>query len=1370
MSETGPEQETQARAEPPQLRRRRLAVRIAAWSAGVVVGLAALLAAALIMLNTGPGHRFVGARIAGLDVSGLHIHVGRIEGSIYGRMTLRDVTVSDAKGVFATSPAVVVDWAPRALANRHVLVNELSAALIDLQRQPLLKVSTAKSNLPSLSYTVKRLAVSTLVLEPPLTGTRRAVSVLASADIAGGRTQVAADARTRALPGSPAGGDLATVRLDAEPKQNRLALSAHVFGPKGGVIDGLLKLGQPVALDVTGRGDWRDWRGRATGAVGAASVLDAALGAHSGRFTAAGRAQPGVILKSLARLTSPAVQFDLAASVQGPRVAVQGHAASGQFRVAVAGAVDRERRLLDHVRADATLTDPSALNPQLSGRDVRLALRLDGPFARPLVDYDFNAQSLGYGKISALDVAAHGRSTLAADGTVQIPVGLTAARLTGLSAKAPPLTAISLAGPVTIRRNGQVAADLTLRSAQAVAALTVRGSQRTATYSGTLQAKLDAQTVQQLGLGPALGGAAHLETHFQSSRRTPLQVSDLRLVSPQLTVEKAQAAYQADGRLALTASVLSAKYGAAQVSVGGTLSAIRAHLSAPNPKLPIPVTNLQADLSAAGGGAYRLTATGASPSGPLTLDSVVRTQAPLTLTINRAQAAGLTLAGTVTRSAAGPFTGALTLAGDGLSGALRLSGQGALQAAALDMRAVNASLPLAKTLLIGSGQLTARAVLYPNSPAFTGRADLSGVQQGGLTLTSLRAAAAYRGGAGQATFALAGSTGTSFKLTGRANLTPQLVRLDAQGAVAGVPLRLASPAQVTHQGGVWRLAPATIVTSDGRLVLAGAYGDGVSLTAQLQKIDLAVVRAVNPDLGIDGRVSGDAALNLPKAGAPQGRLALQVAGLTHTGATSISRPVDVNVLGDLTGAAGHVSADVRQRGAVIGRVQARLTMPAAGGFAQRLKAAQVTGGVRYNGPADALVSLTGMAGQQLTGPVAIGADISGPLQHPQLQGVIYARDLDYQNAKYGTHITHLAAEGRFVGTRLQLVSLSGATSGGGRVTANGYADLSSANGWPIDLKLKLDKAQLAQSDTLGAKLSGGLEITNSRPKGGLVSGDLTLDTARYQVSQRGTTEAAELKGVHWKGQPLAPIKTAAAAGPPSYWRLNIKIHAPNQILVNGMGLDSEWRADLAVLGDTNHPRIVGDVRSVRGTFSFGGRKLTLGDSDIHFDGSNPPNPVLDITASATVNTVTAGVDVTGTANHPRIAFSSTPALPEDEVLSQLLFGGSSAQLSPIQALQLAASLNSLRGGGGGIGVLGKLSHAGGLENLRFEGANAQTGQGASVGAGKYLTSNVYVDVLTDARGYTATQIEVALTPALSLLSQISTFGATSGSIRYTHRY
>jgi translocation and assembly module TamB len=1353
---------------PPPGRGGRVALRVALWAAGVLAGLAILIVAAGLVLDTGPGHRLLVGRLAGMDFQGLRLEAGRVEGSLYGRMLLRDVTVRDQQGEVATSPAVVLDWDPRALFGRHVVVNELSSDLVRLERRPILKPTTGKSHMPSLTYTLRRLAVSRLILEPALAGERRVVSILASADLPHGRALVNAEARAEALPGG-AGGDVATLKLDAEPKANRLQLAAHVFGPKSGVIDRLLKLDAPSALEVSGRGDWRDWRGRADAAVGGEAVLAANLSASNGRFRATGDARPGRLFKPIARLTAPVVRYDLAAAVRGPLIALQGRAASDVFTAEVSGGVDRDQRLLHQVRVAGALADPSALAAELSGRDLRLGLLLDGPFARPLIDYDFSARSLGYGKMSAENVAAHGRSTRTADGTVQIPVSLTAGRLTGFSPSAAPLTRISLNGPVVIRRDGRVSAGLRLRSGQLDAGLTLAGSQRSRTYAGALNARADAAAVRQFGLGSVLGGATSVSAEFATSPDVTLRVSKVRLTAPLLRVTSLEAAYRADGRIALAGSAVSPTYGPVQLNADGTLKAIRAHLSAPSPKLSVPVTRVQADLTPISDG-YRITASGASPYGPLTIDSAIRIRAPLTIAVNRAQFGGVTLTGTVARTAQGPFAGALAVSGDGLNGALRLQGDGAVQAAQLDLRAANAALPLAPPVAVRSGQIAARAVLYPDAPALQARANLAGVQRGGVSLTTLRAQLDYRKGAGRASLAMAGDTGARFQLAADAGLSPTAIRVNGGGSVEGVAFRLAQPAQVTRQGAVWRLAPATVLTSDGRMVLAGTYGQGASLSAQLESVDLKLLRAVRPGLGISGQASGQASLDLPQGRAPSGRLALQLTKLSHTGATAVSEPVDINFLAGLAGSTGDARAVFRQRGAVVGRLQAQAVMPATGDFSQRLRAARINGGLRYNGPVDALTALVPVTGQQLSGPIAIGADIGGPLERPQVRGVVYGRNLEYQNAKYGTHITDITLDGRFVGTRFELVKMTGVTRGGGSVSGSGYADLSAASGWPIDLKLKLDRAQLAQSDQLGARLSGALTLSNSRPKGALISGDLRLEQASYQVARTGGVEVADLKGVHWKGQRLQPIQTASS-GPPSQWRLNIRIRAPNQILVRGMGLESEWAADLRVLGDINNPKVVGDVRTVRGSYSFGGRKLALADdSVIHFNGSSPPNPSLDITASADVNNVTATVAVGGYATSPQITFSSTPVMPQDEVLSVLLFGGTSAQISSLQALQLASSMNSLRGGGGGLGALGKLSRASGLENLRFQGANKETGQGVSVGAGKYITNKIYVDVLTDARGYTATQVEVALSRALSLLSQVGTFGSSSVSIRYTHRY
>src|SRR3546814_2697619 len=94
-------------------------------------------------------------------------------------------------------------------------------------------------------------------------------------------------------------------------------------------------------------------------------------------------------------------------------------------------------------------------------------------------------------------------------------------------------------------------------------------------------------------------------------------------------------------------------------------------------------------------------------------------------------------------------------------------------------------------------------------------------------------------------------------------------------------------------------------------------------------------------------------------------------------------------------------------------------------------------------------------------------------------------------------------------------------------------------------------------------------------------------------------------------------------------------------------------------------------------------------------------PVISIQASTSVENVNAILNISGRAQNPQIAFTSTPSLPQDEVMSRILFGESVTNLSATQAIQLAASLNSLRGGGGGLNPLGKLQSAAGIDRLQI---------------------------------------------------------------------
>ena len=162
-------------APPPSApHKRSLGFRILTGIGLTLLGLVALVLVVLFGINTDPGRRLVADQIGGYTTaSGLNIKVGRIDGSIYGAMTLSDVRVSDPRGVFLTTPKLNVDWRPFAFAKNHVDVRSLTTPLVTLQRRPVLNQTPSDPNaplLPDLDIDVNRLVIDRFVLAKPVTG------------------------------------------------------------------------------------------------------------------------------------------------------------------------------------------------------------------------------------------------------------------------------------------------------------------------------------------------------------------------------------------------------------------------------------------------------------------------------------------------------------------------------------------------------------------------------------------------------------------------------------------------------------------------------------------------------------------------------------------------------------------------------------------------------------------------------------------------------------------------------------------------------------------------------------------------------------------------------------------------------------------------------------------------------------------------------------------------------------------------------------------------------------------------------------------------------------------------------------------------
>jgi len=177
------------------------------------------------------------------------------------------------------------------------------------------------------------------------------------------------------------------------------------------------------------------------------------------------------------------------------------------------------------------------------------------------------------------------------------------------------------------------------------------------------------------------------------------------------------------------------------------------------------------------------------------------------------------------------------------------------------------------------------------------------------------------------------------------------------------------------------------------------------------------------------------------------------------------------------------------------------------------------------------------------------------------------------------------------------------------------------------------------------------------------------------------------------------------------------------------------------------------------------------------------NPEIDLLATAKTADITANIIIQGSPSSPSLKLTSTPDLPQDEVLSRVLFGTSVGQISAVQGLQLAAAAASLASGGG-PGVLDRLRNATGLDRLTLNSDNTATSSGstngnnqksgalggASVTGGKYIAPGVFLGVDQGAGvDTTKARVEVEVLPRVTVDATVGA-GSDSTSLGVNYKF
>jgi translocation and assembly module TamB len=1306
---------------------RRL-LKISAWVLATVVLLAVVLGGGVMVGgNTDPGRGLI-ERLTYRLTSG-YVKLSGLGGSFPTQLTLDELQLIDRDGVWLTADRISLRWSPLELLERHIQVDTLQVARLHMERAP---VSDGHGGSVSIPYIdVGRFSADSVELGAPLVGSAVTLSLRGNV-----RLRSLEDANADVVARRLNGDGEYTLHLRFDPTRMDASLAVHE--PASGPLENLLSL--PGLGDLSATATLQGPRN--------AERVDVLLGA--GALHA--RAQGSIDLWHRAA----DLEYSLNASAMAPRpdLSWAGATLQGNWHGSLSAPTADGRLDIDGLRI-AGSTQISRLTANLAASAGRLAvhavvngLEIPGPqprfFAKDPLKIDASVR-LDEASLPLELTAMH--PLLSVHGSADWEAGTSGRRSAAVEINLPDLTPYAAVAAQDVRGNAKINGSAVFRP-----------DQTTLTLDGNVG--LTGGTADWIGfMGPRV--ALQLSGNLSDES---IKIGSMRIAGRALT-------FAGSGSATRAAPAPAGGKTDTRNAVARFIKDLQLRWQLQLPDLAALSSDVAGDLKMSG----RLAGSPTSMVGDADLTSRLSVRGSASGTMEASlHARGLPAAPSGTIQAHGMLDGAPL----NVDAAIERSGGNAFRmfVRRADWKSAHidgdltADMALTQShgqLRMQIGQLEDLDRLLGLSVSGSVAANVGFVPSQGHTQAQLQlegknlVAGQFAGnvhlqalGVSDAlelkmTAELPNLYGTAASVSSAAvlNLDRRELRLaSASVGYRGETIRLLAPAQLSFAEGL-SVDDLKIGAQEAVFEIKGQLAPMLDLRASLQQVKPGLINIFSPGLLAGGLVEAQARLR-GSASSPTGRIRLDASGIRFAddAATGLP-PVDIHARAQLMGDTASVNANLTAGPG--SQLSASGTAPLDINGALNMK----IGGTLDVALANPLLEARGM---RATGELTADATVTGRPAAPQVGGGITLAKGSVHDYGHGVNLSDITAE--VVGNEgaLQIKSFK-ATAVSGSIAMTGTFGVLQP-GLPLDLKITAKNAQPVASSIITANLDADLHVSGTVRKRLDVAGTIHVNRATIGIPNSLPPDVAVLDVRRRGRRAPAAIEKQLVIG------IDVAIQAPQEILVQGRGLDAEMGGNIQLSGTTDEPLASGGFDLQRGSFTLAGNKLTFTQGRVSFDGAGlrkQIDPTLDFTAQTTLASTTATLRITGVADAPRFDFSSSPVLPQDEIMAQLLFGENAAQLTALQAAQIGAALATLSGvGGSGLNPLVKLQKSLGLDRLTV-GANTTTtatgateNSGAAIEAGRYISKRVYIEGKQSTTGNSQVQVGVDLTKHLKLQTRL----------------
>ncbi|HVS62334.1 MAG TPA: translocation/assembly module TamB domain-containing protein [Thermoanaerobaculia bacterium] len=346
--------------------------------------------------------------------------------------------------------------------------------------------------------------------------------------------------------------------------------------------------------------------------------------------------------------------------------------------------------------------------------------------------------------------------------------------------------------------------------------------------------------------------------------------------------------------------------------------------------------------------------------------------------------------------------------------------------------------------------------------------------------------------------------------------------------------------------------------------------------------------------------------------------------------------------------------------------------------------------------------------------------IAGSLGAPELDGRAELRDFSAEIPELGVELREGSVT--LSGTPGESITLTASVrSGPGTLEASGTVTTTEA-GFRTELEIDGTDVTVANTPDIRVRASPDLTVVANADEIH-VEGDVVLPWARIELRELPERAIEPSTDIVRVDRPPSREIQPVDKGPVITGR--VRLIFGDDFEFEGFGFDVEPRGSLLITETGRGTTLAtGQLVLDGGSYKAYGQKLEITEGRMLFGGGPIQNPALAVEAYRTVDSVEAGVRVSGNLQRPIVTLTSNPSMPESDILHYMMLGRAPGAVATANETDLLARAAASLGIKGGNLLARKLAARYDIDELGIE-----TDGGfdtASLVVGKYLSPRLYV--------------------------------------------